>query len=130
MVFMLAVVVATLGAMPQAALCIAENHESHVVFGHMHDHHMDGDSIPHDDDEPLVCGHEIDHDDCGDGGCLDVSLGVAGIASDGATAAHAPGIACETLAPQTASVGGQLVDGGGPPRPIEEIYLASCSFLI
>ena len=128
---MMAVVVASLGAMPQAALCVAEHHESHVVFGHMHDHHSDGDSIPHEDDEPFVCGHEIEHDDCGDGSCLDVSLGVDGIApDDGAVVAAAPGLACENLAPQVASVGVLLVDGGGPPRPIEEIYLGTCSFLI
>lgn len=131
LVLMLAVVVASLGAMPPAALCVAEHHDSHVVFGHMHDHHLDGDSIPHEDDEPFVCGHEIDHESCGDGGCLDLALGVSGItSSDGPATALAPGLAFDGLAPQPASTRVLLRTADGPPRPIDDIYLGTCSFLI
>jgi len=130
-VFILAVVVASLGAMPRAVLCVAEHHESHVVFGHTHDHHLDGDSIPHDDDEPIFCGHEIDHDDCGDGGCLDVNLGVDGIASNNdsnGTVALAEGV--EVLATSVDRARNLRVVELRPPPPIDDIYLETCQFLI
>lgn len=131
MVLMLALVVAALGAVPQAALCIAEHHESHVVFGHTHDHHLDGDAIPHDDDEPVLCGHEIDHDSCGEGGCLDVRLGVAGITSDNAAAmVPAPGLSFDRPAPKLALSRVPVEVGARPPHSMDDICLGTCSFLL
>ena len=131
MVLMLALVVAALGAVPQAALCIAEHHESHVVFGHAHDHHLDGDAIPHDDDEPFLCGHEIDHESCGDGGCLDVSLGIEGIPSDhGLVVVATPGLAFDVFAPELPLALNPRCVGERPPRPIDDICLGTCRFLI
>ncbi len=131
LIYILVVGLVTLGGLPRAALCVGDHHESHVIFGHSHDHHVDGDHIPHaDEEEGILCGHAIDHESCGDGGCTDLPLGNDGIAlSLGAGQVSGPGPALE-FADSPVILSGAMAPSTGPPQPHCQVYLGACSFLL
>ncbi len=125
LIFMLSFAIGAIGALPPTALCIADDHDSHLVFGTSHDHHHDGDTLPHDDDDPYFCGHDMDHPAhscaCGDGDCLDVPLslsGEVGARNPSPVAALLP--AREQLDPDADTLGAAPDAGGGPAacRPL------------